>query len=310
MTSPKTVTPDQPQAVPDMVLVPREPTAEMVEAAINLHDGARNLRRQLAVTSYAAMVAARPVLPVETPAEGLREALEKLTQELAEANAELEGNAKEHAEEIEQAHAEGYDEGLEEGRSEARSAHRGVFRFMYRWLKDRGLIYDEGEGINANDVEEGLRIYKADGLAVERQATAKALTLAETAIRERNEARAALASTVPAPLSGRDGSLLESQIEWLHVDFAAMKLRAETAERERDEARAALAAVPPETAEMEGEPVAWAKPRGKWVMGSRFVWADERNEGWMKEVFTVPLYVRPADRLAARASSSGEAGDE
>lgn len=151
------------------------------------------------------------------------------------------------------------------------------------------------------------------------------------------------ANTAPAPLSGSDGSLPDAlekiaetrfpgkittpdgvvltrgdyrsnlwEMRFPDGDVVTGEDEGELADRYGLDVlfRAALAAVPPETAEMEGEPVAWAKPRGKWVMGSRFVWADERNEGWMKEVFTVPLYVRPADRLAARASSSGEAGDE
>jgi len=42
-----------------------------------------------------------------------------------------------------------------------------------------------------------------------------------------------------------------------------------------------------------GDPIGYLKPRSEWAVEPIFVYADQRNEEWMKPVFTVPVYAGP-----------------
>lgn len=131
-------------------------------------------------------------------------------------------------------------------------------------------------------------------------------------------------STTPAPLSGRDGGLREAMprlddgmilaaceahygkrrvdenggirgismtVDGADYDFQQAFRRMWAGVRKELKSRAALAAVPPETAEMEREPVLL-------------------REMYTDSEWALLQECDAADRLAARASSSGEAGDE
>jgi len=241
MTSPKTVTPDQPQAVPDMVLVPYDdffavygfvPRSRMFPNDC-LKTRLRSLLRieDLAHADEAEALAARPVLPVETPAEGLREALAKAVAIEREACAVL----------------------CEEWTPEVPS------------YLERADIPAEAGASFASEI-----------LAV--------------LIR----ARAA-----PAPQSGRNESLRE-------LVKRAASIIDDFYHQWHADARAALATAPPETAEMEGAArrlldvldTAWKRNGIECIPDND---AQEAIASAQREL---------ADRIAARASSSGEAGDE
>jgi len=246
MTSPKTVTPDQHQAVPDLVARLR------AQATTSLTQGDPY---KALFAEAAEALAARPALPVETPAEGLREASDAL--------AEL---------------------------------------WTYNYLSERaqalGESHDENEMMeSATDIVAGYKKYRP----------------------------------APAPLSGRDGSLREALKKIAgqkKTDELSTEYEAEIADFETgydtciDEARAALAAVPPETAEMEGATPEMALKTGyEFLLKAQADIADARElsvlseyDGFARNAGVISKgrakrIAELTDRLAARASSSGEASE-
>jgi len=297
MISPKTVTPDQPQVVPDdydlAVQSAREAFARRYDEMDPRWSVTANAYRSgrfdeefgvaRAVEAVQIALAARPVLPVETPAEGLR------------------GNRLPVARVID----------------DNQPGATAIVAIVCDppTLNVGSLLYDRPLD-HAADLVEAYRAGARDARA-------------------------------PAPLSGRDRSLREEPAlawllsdggdapdvtlsnrvatEWLEIGYDVqplvplrLLLQARSA---LTEARAALAAVPSETAEMEGDKDHWWMskiPRN----GETEVEAAERvhhSPGYGGSfddarcaVWDAMDFARGpgADRLAARANSSGEAGDE
>lgn len=42
------------------------------------------------------------------------------------------------------------------------------------------------------------------------------------------------------------------------------------------------------------DPVGYLKPRDEWAIAPHFIYADEREEDWAKQVFTVPVFAHPS----------------
>lgn len=253
----KTVTPDQPQAVPDALtaiqrvqewvrnsraaLLTTDP--DFMPKHVTLKDVGAFLRQE------AAALAARPVLPVEKPAEGMRTMIE------------------------------------------GRLKH---WRNRKRRQVPSTLAYGDG----AIDAYE--RVLKH------------------------------LASITTAPLSGKDGSLREALDEcWDDLvnkdDRTSPEEYPDMALITREELgdyldRAALAAVPPETAKMEKlrrEIAEDELDRLYRKANADYIEAETRGDAIAQELHSAAAFwlnneggLSEDDRLAARASSSGEAGDE